>query len=186
MPLKEATNHFEGGKEEALTWVQKEIASLRSGRVKPDIIESLQVEAYGTRTPLNGLASVSSTDARTLVISPWDKGTIPSIEKAITDANLGVNPVVDGQIIRLSFPSLTEEVRQRTLKTLNSKAEEGRVRLRQTRDEALKILKNDKEKGDITEDDFYKGKEELDKLIAKANEDIDAMVAKKQQEITTI
>jgi ribosome recycling factor len=186
MPIAQAADLFETSKQEALEWLQKEVASLRSGRVKPDIVEALQVEAYGARTPLNGLASVSSSDARTLVISPWDKSTMASIEKAITEAGLGVQPIVDGNVIRLSFPSLTEEVRQQTIKLLHAKAEESRVRMRQGRDEALRLLKQEKEKGEITEDDFYDGKKQLDDLIGKANEDVEDVVTKKEEDIKTI
>jgi ribosome recycling factor len=186
MSLSQATDHFSGAKEETLTWFKTEIASLRSGRVKPDVINSLMVDHYGTRNQLNSIASVSSSDARTLVVSPWDKGALVAIEKAITEANLGVSPSVDGQVIRLAFPSLTQEVREHTIKQLHKKAEEARVRLRVARDEALKTLKKDKEEADISEDDFYKGKENLDSLIGKANEEIQAAADKKQEEISTI
>ncbi|MEX1111938.1 MAG: ribosome recycling factor [Candidatus Andersenbacteria bacterium] len=186
MPFSTVKPQFESAKQEALEWFQKEIAGLRTGRVKPDLVDSIPVEAYGARSPLKSLASVSSSDARTLVISPFDKGVISDIEKAVTNANLGVNPAVDGSIIRLAFPSLTEESRKQTLKVLHAKAEDTRVRLRQARDEALKTLKEEKEKSDITEDDFYDGKKDLDELIGKANGDIDGIIKKKEEEITTI
>lgn len=165
---------------------RKDTGALRTGRVTPDLVESIPVEAYGSRSPLNSLASVSSSDARTLVISPFDKNIMSDIEKAVTNANLGVNPTTDSSIIRLAFPSMTEESRQRTIKVLHGKAEEARVRLRQGRDEALKGLKDDKEKNDITEDDFYDGKKKLDELIAKANDEVALLTKKKEEEITTI
>lgn len=186
MPIQEAKTLFNKGKEEAMQWLTQEVASLRSGRVRPNIVEHLQVESYGAMTPLNGLASISNSDARTLVVSPWDKNTISSIEKAISEAELGVQPVVEGDLIRLSFPTLTDEVRAQVIKVLHNKAEEARVRLRQTRDEALRMLKQDKEKSDITEDDFYDGKKELDEMIAGVNKDIEALVAQKEAEINTI
>ncbi len=186
MPIQDAVNHFQSSQEEAVQWLKNELVGLRSGRVKPDIVETIQVDSYGTKTPLKGVATISSSDARTLVVSPWDKNLIVSIEKAITDANLGVNPTVDGAIIRLVFPSLTEEVRQKTLKGLHSKAEEARIRLRQGRDEAIKLLKTEKEDGKITEDDFYGGRERLDKQIDAANEQVATIVKAKEQEIMTI
>jgi len=186
MSLQDAYDTFELGKDEALEWFARETASLRSGRVKPDIVTKLQVEHYGTRNPLQSLAGVSSIDARTLAISPYDPSAIRAIEKAITDADLGVNPVVDGNIVRLAFPSLTEEVRERTVKQLHKKAEEARVRLRQTRDEALKLIKEEKEASTVTEDDFYNGKEKLDELIAKANDEIEQVVKKKEEEIKAL
>ncbi len=177
---------FNLGKEEALEWFQLETVSLRSGRVKPDLVTKLQVEHYGTRNPLQSLAGISSIDARTLAISPYDPGTIRAIEKALADADLGVNPTVDGQIIRLSFPSLTEEVRERTVKQLHKKAEEARVRLRQARDEALKMVREEKEASTITEDDFYNGKEKLDEMIQAANEEIEQLMQKKEEEVRAV
>lgn len=177
---------FEEARVQALEWFRQEIHSLRSSRVKPDLVTNIPIDAYGSRSPLQSLASVSNSDARTLVISPYDKNTIRDIEKAVTDANLGVQPVNDGQIIRLVFPSLTDEVRQQTMKVLHNKAEETRVKLRQGRDEAVRALKQQKEKGDATEDDFYDGKKELDELIDKANEEIVGIVDKKEQDIATI
>lgn len=186
MAFADIESQFTTAKTEVLEWFVQEAGKLRTGRVKPDLVESVQVEAYGARSPLTSLASVSSSDARTLVVSPFDKNIMVDIEKAITNANLGVNPSVDGEIIRLSFPSLTEESRQVTIKTLHAKAEEARVRLRQARDEALRALKEQKENGDATEDDFYTGKEQLDGMIGKANDEIGNIVKKKEEEILTI
>lgn len=186
MAIDQAADHFAAGKEEALSWLTKEISGLRSGRVKPDLVTSVTVEHYGTRNPLQSLASVSSLDARTLLISPWDRSAIAAIEKALTEANLGVMPTVDGQNIRLSFPSLTQEGRETTIKQLHKKAEETRVKLRVSRDESLKTIKKDKENGDVSEDDFYAGKEELDKLIDEANTEIASIIEKKEKEITTL
>lgn len=186
MPIEEAKNLFKEGKQEALEWLHQEVATLRSGRVRPNIIENVQVESYGSLTALKGLASISNSDARTLVVSPWDKNTMRGIEKAISEADLGVQPIVEGDVIRLSFPTLTDEVRAQVIKVLHNKAEEARVRLRQSRDEALRMLKQDKEKSDITEDDFYDGKKELDEQIASANGEVEALVKQKEAEINTI
>lgn len=184
--LQDAYDLFEVGKQEAMEWFSNEIAGLRTGRVKPDLITKVQVEHYGTRNPLQSLASVSSTDARTLLISPYDPSAIKAIDKAITDADLGVNPTVDGHVIRLSFPSLTEEIRERTVKQLHKKAEEARIRLRQIRDEALKMIREEREDGKLPEDDFYNGKDKLDELIHQANEEIENSVKKKEDEIKTV
>ncbi len=186
MSLTQAFDIFSNNEEQAVDWFKKEIAGLRSGRITPGSVEHVLVEHYGARTPLNGLASVNSSDARTLVITPWDQGSLGAIEKAITAANIGVQPVIDGRIIRLSFPSLNEEIRNQTIKTLHNRAEETRVQLRQGRDEALKMLRHDKEEGAIPEDDFYKGKEKLDAMIAKASDAIDVIVKKKEEDIKTI
>ena len=186
MSQEAAAKYFEAAKVEAFDWFGKEIAALRSGRVKPDLIAGIMVEHYGARNPLQGLASVSSLDGRTLLVTPWDKTAVPAIEKALTLANVGAMPTVDGQMIRLSYPSLTSEEREATIKQLHRKAEEARVRLRVARDEALKTTKKEKEDGKMSEDDFYTSKEKLDKLITMANDGIAATVAKKEAEISTI
>lgn len=177
---------FAGAKSETREWFINGIAGVRTGRVTPDIVERIPVEHYGARTPLNGLASVSNSDARTLVISPWDGGAAPAIKKALTEANLGVQPSKDGEIIRLVFPSLTEEIRKQTVKILHNKVEEARVRLRQARDEALKLLKEEKEAGNETEDNFYNGKKKLDEMIDAANAEIEQIAAKKEEDIRAI
>lgn len=186
MPIPQAEQIFNATKDEAIEWFEKEIVGLRSGRVKPVLVESIQVELYGSRNPLKGLASVSNMDARTILVSPWDKNAINAIQKAITEANIGVMPTVDGSNIRLSFPPLTEEVRNQTIKVLHAKAEESRIRMRQGRDEALRLLKNEKEKGTLSEDDFYGGKKHLDELIGKAQLEIEARIKTKEQDIKTI
>ena len=186
MSLDVAYKNFEEAREQAVGWFTNEIAGLRTGRVKTASLETLAVEHYGVRTPLQGLASLSLSDARTVVISPWDPTALLAIEKAITEANLGVQPVVDGKIIRLSFPSLNAEMREQTVRQLHKKAEEARVKLRQSRDESLSVLKRDKEKSGITEDDFYEGKKQLDQLIEQANAAIATLVTKKEEEIKTI
>jgi ribosome recycling factor len=186
MSILKAEQLFTTAQEEAFNWFESEIAGLRSGRVKPAIIEDISVEVYGSKNPIKSVASVSNMDARTLVVSPWDKSTIPAIEKAIIEANVGVMPTIDGAVLRLSFQSLTEEVRLQTIKALHAKAEETRIRMRKGRDEALKFLKNEKEAGNISEDDFYGGKKHLDELIGKAQDTLEERIKTKETEIKTI
>jgi ribosome recycling factor len=186
MSLEDAYALFQEAQSEVATWLLKETTTLRSGRVKPDLVNNLSVEHYGTRTSLQGLATITNSDARTLVVAPWDPSALAAIEKAITQAGLGVQPSVDGKIVRLSFPSLTEEVRAQTTKILHKKAEEARVRLRRARDEALAMLKSERTAGSLTEDDFYDGRAKLDALIDSANADVENLVKKKEEEIRTV
>lgn len=186
MALSDIYEMFEGEKKETVEWFAGEIAGVRTGRVTPDLVERVPVEHYGSRTPLNGLASVSNSDARTLVVSPWDAGAAVAIEKALTQADLGVQPNLDGNIIRLVFPSLTEEMREQTVRQLHNKVEEARVRLRQSRDEALKLLREEKEAGNETEDDFYDGKKKLDEMIDEANAEIEQLADKKEEDIKVV
>lgn len=186
MSLDHAYTTFSKHQADAMQWLQGELSNLRTGRVTTNLIEGIPIEHYGTRTPLQGLASLGISDARTIVVTPWDPTAMAAIEKALTDAQLGVNPVVDNKVIRLSFPSLTEEMRQTTIKMLHKKAEETRVKLRQGRDEALSLLRKDKEGSTITEDDFYDGRKKLDALIGDANDAIAQIIAKKEEEVRTI
>jgi ribosome recycling factor len=186
MSLDDIYSSFQESVKESENRLVEELAKLRTGRVTPDLVNNIQVECYGSVTPLNGLASINNSDARTLVISPWDQGAIEAINKSLSGADLGVQPVVDGNVIRLVFPSLTEEMREQTIKQLHSRAEEAKVRLRQERDEALKKIKNEKEGGDLTEDDFYDGKKKLDEMIDEANKEIASIVEKKELEIKEV
>lgn len=186
MSLPAAYTHFDQGKAEAIAWLQQEIAHLRTGRAKPALVENVTVEHYGTRMPLKGVASIANSDARTLMVSPWDPQAIPAIEKALTVAALGTQPIVDGAIVRLVFPQLTTELRERTVKLLHQKAEEARIRCRIARDEAMKILQTDKQNGALSEDDFYIGKEDLQKSIEETNEVIAGIVTAKEEEIRTV
>ena len=186
MSLKEKFDLFEVQRDEVVSWYAEEIASIRTGRVTPGLVANINVDHYGAKTPINGLASINNSDARTLVVSPWDKGAIQPIEKALTEAELGVMPSVDGEAIRIVFPSMTEEAREQTVKQLHNKTEEARVRLRQARDEVLRDIKEAKEKGDLTEDDFYEGKKALDELIEKANKILGEATNKKEEEIRVV
>ena len=186
MPLQEVQKFFEAAGQEAQAWLAGEIATLRSGRVTPDLVERIPVDYYGSRTPLQGLASISNSDARTLVISVWDAGAVTAIAKALTTAALGAQPAIDGSVVRLVFPSLTEEIREETVKMVYRRAEEARVRLRQARDEALKQFKEEKEAGQITEDDFFEGKKKLDEMIDAGNRALEAIAAKKEADVRTI
>jgi ribosome recycling factor len=186
MSLDNAYKQFEEARLEAIEWLKGELRGLRTGRVKPDLVDSVMVEHYGSTMPLKGVANVANSDARTLVISPWDPSALAAIKKAITVANIGVQPIEDGKVVRLSFPSLTEELREQTIKMAHKKAEEARIRLRRGRDESLSLIKKEKTDEQLTEDDFYEGREKLDKLIDKANDDIAAVITAKEAEIKTI
>lgn len=177
---------FEEARIEATEWFSSELAGVRTGRVTPDLVERIPVEHYGSRTPLKGLAAINNLDARTLVVAPWDAGAMVAIEKALSEADLGAQPNLDGQVIRLVFPSLTEEMREKTIRMLHKKIEEARVRLRQARDDALKLLKEERGEGDVTEDDFYAIKRKLDELINEANAEIEKIGDKKEEDIKAI
>jgi ribosome recycling factor len=160
-----------------------EVSALRTGRASPALVEDLEVEAYGTMQPVKALASLSTPEARTLVIEPWDVSVVKAIESAITASGLGVAPVVDGKIIRLNMPMMTEESRQKLVKVLHEKLEEARVAIRRVREEVKKKI--EKQTG-VGQDDIKRDLEHLDKAIKDYNAEIEAVGNKKEAEIMTV
>jgi len=162
---------------------KQEVASLRTGRATPAMVEDLMVDSYGTKTPLKHLAAISVEDARTLRISPWDASTMKNIESAISSSSLGVQPIADKQTIRISLPGLTEDRRKLLIKTLSAKLEEARIPLRQERDKVWKDIQEGERAGEIPEDFKFRFKDELQKIVDKVSADLEEMSKRKEQEI---
>ena len=169
-----------------LEFFKQDLNTLRIGRAHPALVEHVQVDYYNTPTPLIQLASITASDAKTLFIQPWDKNSIKDIERALTKADLGSSPVVDGTTIRIIIPSLTEERRLEMVKLLGEKTEKSRVAIRQHREEAIKILKLQKESGDISEDVFFTKQKEVQTEIDAAMLELQKQADQKKEEITTI
>jgi len=167
----------------AVAHARSEFAGVRSGRANSGLVEKLPVEYYGSTVPLQQLASFSVPEARMLVISPFDKGSITAIERAIRDANLGLNPSNDGAAIRLGFPHLTEERRRDFVRMVKAKAEDGRTAVRSVRRDGRKDLEAFQKDGDITEDELRRGEEQLDKLTKRFEADIDQALETKTTEL---
>jgi ribosome recycling factor len=167
----------------AVDHTRAEFGGVRTGRANSGLVEKLPVEYYGATVPLQQLASFSIPEARLLVISPFDKGSITAIEKSIRDANLGLNPSNDGAAIRLAFPPLTEERRKDFVRMVKSKAEDGRNGVRGTRRDARKDLEAFQKDGEISEDDLRRAEETLDKLTKRFEADIDAALDHKIREL---
>lgn len=166
--------------------VNKEFASLRAGRATPSLLEKIMVNYYGTPTPINQMANVSAPEARLLVIQPWDKTALPEMEKAILKSDLGITPVSDGNVIRLTIPQLTQERRTELAKVLKKKAEEGRVAIRNLRRDANDNIKNQQKNGEISEDEQRRLQDEVQKLTDKYIKEIDTLLAAKEKEIMTV
>lgn len=166
--------------------VSKEFASLRAGRATPSLLDKIMVQYYGTPTPINQLANVSTPEARLLVIQPWDKTVLPEIEKAILKSDLGITPASDGSVIRLAIPQLTQERRTELVKLVKKKAEEGRVAIRNLRRDANDMLKNQQKNGDISEDEQRRLQDEVQKLTDNYIKEIDSQLASKEKEIMTV
>ncbi|MDE6273820.1 MAG: ribosome recycling factor [Clostridiales bacterium] len=166
--------------------LSEEFTSIRAGRANPHVLDKLQVEAYGGMSPLNQLGNVAVSDARCLVISPWDKSLLKSIEKAILTSNLGLNPANDGNVIRLVFPELTEERRRDLVKQVKKMGEDSKVAVRNVRREAMEGIKKMKTGKELSEDEASSCEADIEKQIAKSIESVDKLVAAKEKELMTI
>jgi ribosome recycling factor len=162
-------------------WLKKEFLGIRTGQANPALLDSVKVESYGALVPLSQIGSIATEGARTLRITPWDMGQSKEVEKAITAANLGVSIVVDDKGIRVNFPELTTETRKNIVKLAKERLEEGKKRVRISRDEVMKDLKG-KEK-ELGQDEIRRHEKEVQKNIDDANKKLDEHYAKKEKEI---
>ena len=165
---------------------KKELAGLRTGRASAGLLEPITVEAYGTRMPLSQCGTVSVPEPRLLTVQVWDKSVVSAVEKAIREGGLGLNPQVDGQLVRVPVPQLNEERRKELIKVAHKYAEQGRVSVRNVRRDGMDHLKAAEKKGDITQDDHKRQSEELQKVTDGFVKEIDQLLAKKEQEIVQV
>ncbi|MFO7819730.1 MAG: ribosome recycling factor [Halanaerobacter sp.] len=172
--------------EEAFEDVKKEFNKLRTGRARPSLLDGIKAEYYGQYTPLNQMAKISAPEARQLVISPYDNNVLEDIEKAIQKSDLDLTPNTDGDVIRINIPQLTEERRKELAKKANDKAEDGRVVVRDIRREANDELETLEELGEISEDNYHRGLENIQTLTDEYIEKIDNLLEKKQEAIMEV
>jgi ribosome recycling factor len=166
--------------------VQNEFAGVRTGKASPALVENILVEVYGSQMRIRELAGITTPEPRMLVIQPWDAGTAHPIEKAIQKTNLGLNPSVQGKIIRIVLPELSEERRHEFTKVVRKMAEDGRVAVRHVRRDAIEHLKKETKEGKITEDDLQHAEKEVQKLTDQYIARIDAHLTHKEKEIMTV
>ncbi|MDI3496622.1 MAG: ribosome recycling factor [Patescibacteria group bacterium] len=172
--------------EKAITFFKNEIATIRTGRANPAILEGVKVEAYGTLNPLSAVASIGVADSRNILVTPFDRNVIKNIEKAIVDNNLGLGVINDGSKVRLTVPPLTEENRRELVKKLNEKMERARINLRQAREGIKSVIEKAFEEKSISEDDKFRFIKELDEYSAKKNEELKEIRDKKEKDIMEI
>ncbi len=172
--------------DKAVTHVQSQFQSVRTGRAAPAVIERINVDYYGAPVPLLQLAGIQVPEARQLLVKPHDRASLGAIEKAIVDANLGVNPSNDGTVIRLSFPALTEERRREFVKVVKHMAEEGRVAVRNLRRDARKAMEATERAGAISADELERAEKELEKITHDHVESIDAALGRKETELLEV
>ena len=163
--------------------LRRDLAALRTGRASTAIVEHLQVEAYGTPMPLNQLASLSVPEARLITIQPWDKQNLAQIERAILQANLGLNPINDGTILRIPIPALTEERRKDLVKMVHQRVEEGRVSLRNARRESIDQVRSQEKSKEVSEDERRRAEDRLQKLTDDYTNKINDLGRAKEKEL---
>ena len=186
MEVEEIMLNAEERMENALDALSNAFASVRTGRANARVLDRIKVDYYGAMTPINQLAGIKTPDARLLVIEPWDKSSLKSIERAIMESDLGVNPSNDGMVIRLPFPELTEERRRELAKQCKGYAEEARVSVRNARRDANTALSKAEKAAEITEDDLRRGETDVQKLTDKYIEKIDNAYKAKEAELMEV
>ena len=172
--------------DKALDHLQEEFGAVRAGRANPRVLDRISVEYYGSETPLNGVATISSPDARTLVVQPWDTKLLKDIEKAIQMSDLGINPQNDGSVIRLSFPPTTEERRRELSKQISKMGEDAKVAIRNIRRDATDTIKTMKKNSEMTEDEAKSSEKSVQDLTDKYTKEVDTVTAAKTKEIMEI
>jgi ribosome recycling factor len=180
--LKDAKRRMEG----AVTALSAEFSSVRTGRASTGLLDRIVVDAYGTKTPLNQLATIGAPEPRLLTISPFDRSIMSNVEKAIMESDLGLTPNNDGQIIRLPIPQLTEERRKEMVRLIHKMAEEGRIAVRNVRRDVLNELKRAEKDGEFSRDELKRGEDSVQKLTDAEVKAIDDLMARKEAEILEV
>ena len=180
--IQECEDHMR----KAVVHLQDEFATVRTGRAAPAMVEKIRVDYYGSEVPLQQLAGFSVPEPRVLVVSPFDKGALKAIEKAIQSSDLGISPSNDGQVIRLTFPQLTEERRKELVKMVKNRAEEGRVAVRNVRRHAKQQFEALEKDGEISRDELERVEKDLQKTTDRTIAEVDEMLAHKEQELLEV
>ncbi len=181
--IDEVIKDAEGRMKKSVENIQQEMAVIRTGRATPSLLDPIKVEYYGSNVPLRQVASIGAPDARLLVVQVFDRNAVANVDKAIRSAELGLNPLVEGNLLRIPIPQLTEERRRELVKYLHKIAEEGRVAIRNIRRDANEMAKDLEKEHEISEDESHKGQDEVQKLTDKYIRQIDELVKRKEKDI---
>ncbi len=169
-----------------IDFFKKDIATLRTGRANPALLDGVFVEAYGVKNPINAVANIAVADSRSMTIAPWDKSVMKDLEKAIIEANLGVGVVNDGDKVRVTIPMMTEENRKDLVKKVNEKQEKARVSIRQIREEVRHAIEEAEGNKEFSEDEKFRYMKELDEVVTKFNDEVKELRDKKEKEVMEI
>ena len=186
MAINDILNEADDKMGKSVEATREDFNTIRAGRITPAVFNKLTADYYGTQTPLQGLATFTSQDARTILIAPFDASAMPAIEKAIRDSDLGINPSNDGKVLRAVFPELTEERRKEFVKQAKEKAEQGRISVRQVRQKAKQNLEKLEKDGEVGKDDVAGAEKKLDATTKKHTDAIDAMLKSKESELLEV
>ena len=184
--MKQIIENAKSKMDKSINVMLSDFASIRVGRANPAVLDKVRVDYYGSPTPVNQLATVSVSEARVLVITPWDKSMLTKLEKAIQASDIGINPQNDGTVLRMTFPQLTEEDRKKIVKDVKKQGEDTKVAIRSIRRDAIEKIKAKKKNNEITEDDQADGEEQIQKVTDKFVKKVDEHVAEKEKEIMSI
>lgn len=184
--IEKIARNTEKKMEKVLDSTKEEFDTIRTGRARPSLVENIKADYYGTATPIQQMAKIVAPEAKQLVIEPWDKNVIENIEKAIMKENLGLTPNNDGDVIRINIPDLTEERRKELVKVVNEKVENSRITIRNIRREANEKLEELEDEGEISEDNYHRGLDNIQELTDNYIDKVDKMAEKKEEEIMTV
>jgi len=184
--MKEQMNIAKEKMQKSINSLESELGTIRAGRANPTVLDKISVDYYGTPTAINQMAAISVAEARILVIQPWDKTTLVTIEKAIQASDLGINPTNDGTVLRIMFPQLTEERRKDLVKQIHKYSEEGKIAIRSIRRDSIEKFKAMKKNSEITEDDLKTCEKDIQTLTDKFVKEVDNVIAAKEKEIMSI
>jgi ribosome recycling factor len=184
--IDEVLGELRGASEKAKEALKRELSKLRTGRANPGMLDGIRVDYYGQSTPIAQMATVSVPEPRLITVKPWDKSQVQAVEKALRESELGLNPQVDGELIRVPVPPLSEERRRELVKVAKKHAEECKVSVRKARHEALDLLQEMKEGGDASEDEVDRAKKKAEEIVAEAGQGVDHIIAAKEKEILQV
>jgi ribosome recycling factor len=182
MDLSEGVDAMQG----AIANLKNELGKIRAGRANPDVVEGVEVEAYGSKMPISHVATISVPDPRTIVVQPWDDSVVKSIEKALQSANLGMTPIADGKVIRMTIPQLTAELREEFVKTMKDKVEDTRVAVRGIRHKIMESVEQQAKDMGVSEDDVKRRKDEVEKEVQKIMDEVEAIAEAKEKELISV
>ena len=183
MEYKEIIENIKPEMDKVIAFLEREVAKIRTGRSSVSLVEDIIVDCFGQKLPLKQLASISAPEPKQIIIQPWDKSYIEGIEKAISKSSLGASPVVDKDIVRISLPPLSDEYRKTLVRVLSEKQEEARKTIRHWRGEAWEQVQNETKTGEIREDDKFRAKDDLQKLVDEYNKKVEDLGKRKEKEI---